>query len=130
MIYTCIKTVVLFHHVLHGFGTRRGTGTTIMELKTTQEFASMDHELIFSFLYLRKAYENLYHGWLLHTLEGYRSGPRLWGLLADFWSCQEVVTHQNGFQGPQFKENRGTTHRDWSYQHSSMCQWKEWSNTG
>ena len=42
--------------VLHGFRSRRGTGTAIMELKLYQELASIDQDPIFLiFLDLRKA---------------------------------------------------------------------------
>ena len=51
-------------------------------------------------------------GWywkLLQIIEGYGEGPKLRGLLAEFWSIQEVVTHQNGFHGSQLQDTRGTT---------------------
>ena len=56
VIDTWIRTVVKFNDVLHGFCARRGTGTTIMEIKLMQELASADQNLIFLlFLYLSKA---------------------------------------------------------------------------
>ena len=36
-------------------------------------------------------------------------GPKLRGLLAEFWSRQEGVTHQNGFHDPWFQVIRGAT---------------------
>ena len=60
-------------------------------------------------IYLSKAYENLDPGRLLRKLAGYGAGPKLQGLLAEFWSWQEVVAFQNGFHGPQFREARGKT---------------------
>ena len=33
---TCIKAVVMFHDILHGFIACRGTGKAIMELKMAQ----------------------------------------------------------------------------------------------
>ena len=58
---------------------------------------------------LHKAYYNLYHGRPLHTLEVYGAGPKIRGILTEFWSRQEVVTRQNSYHGNQFRENRGTT---------------------
>ena len=78
IIKTNIKTVVTFQNVLHGFRIRRGTGTAIMENNMAQDLSSIDQDPLFLvFLYLRKAYDNLYYGRILHTLEGYRSGPKM-----------------------------------------------------
>ena len=46
---------------------------------------------------------------ILHTMVGYRSGPKMRGLLEYCWSRQEVVTRQNVFCGPQFQAAQGTT---------------------
>ena len=51
-------------------------------------------------------------GWywkLLQIIEGYGEGPKLRGLLAEFWSIQEVVTHQNGIHGPKLRASRRMT---------------------
>ena len=78
--------------------------TAIMELKLSQELKSVDQSPLFIvFLDLRKAYDNLYHWRLLQTIEGYRAGTKQWGLLAELWSHQGVVTFQTGFHGPQFR---------------------------
>ena len=83
---TRIKSVVQFHNVLHGFCAGRGTCTAIMELKLAQELASVDQDKIFLvFLDLRKACGNLDRGRLLKTIEGYGEGPKLQGLLAEFF---------------------------------------------
>ena len=66
-------------------------------------------------LYARKDDDNLDHGRLLQTLVGYGAGPKLWGLLAEFWSRQEVVTHQNGFHSPQLGDTRGKTQGGLAY---------------
>ena len=42
-------------------------------------------------------------------MAGYRVGLKLWGLLEEFWSRQEVVTRQNGFCGLHLQATRGTT---------------------
>ena len=55
VIDTRIKTAVKFSYVLHRFCTRRGTETTIMDLKLAQELSSMNQDPIFmAFLDLRK----------------------------------------------------------------------------
>ena len=54
---TCIKAVVMFHDILHGFFSSRGMGTAIMELNMAQEIASIDQYLLFLvFLYFSKSY--------------------------------------------------------------------------
>ena len=78
-----------------------------MELKLAQELASVDQDLLYLlFLYIRKAYYKLDWGKLIQTLEGYGAVLKLWGLLEEFWSIQEVVTRKNGFHGPQFQSTR------------------------
>ena len=80
-----------------------GAGNSIMEIKIAQELSSVDQDpLLLLFLQLRKAYTNLEQGKLLQTLKGYGVGPKLRGLLAEFWPRQEVVTHHNGFHGLHF----------------------------
>ena len=37
-------------------------------------------------------------------------GPTIWGLLAELWENQEMVTRQNGYHDPKFRVTRGTTH--------------------
>ena len=93
VIDTRIKKAVTFHDVLHGFHIGRGMGTSIMELKLAQDLASVDQDPIFLvFLDLRKSYDNLYHGYLLQTLDGYGVGTNIQVILVEFWSRQEVVT--------------------------------------
>ena len=41
--------------------------------------------LLLVFLDFRKAYDMLVHVHLLHTLEGYGVGPKLHGILVEFW---------------------------------------------
>ena len=46
IIDACIKTVVMFHGVLHRFCSSRGTGTAIMEIKIAQELVSIGQDLL------------------------------------------------------------------------------------
>ena len=81
-----------------------------MKLNLAQELASVDQKPLFLvFLDLRKAYDNQYCGRLLKTLERYGAEPKMWGILAEFWARQEVVTRKNGDHGPQFRATCGTT---------------------
>ena len=74
---TRIKKAVTLHDILHGFRTGMGTGKAIMEIKLTHELVIMDQDLLLLvFLDLWKAYDNLYRGRLLQTLEGYGAGPK------------------------------------------------------
>ena len=110
MIYTRINYAVQFQDVLHGFCAGRWTGTAIMELKLEQKLKCVDQDtLLLVLLDLRKAHENIDQGILLQTRAGYGAGPKLRGLLAEFWSRQDVVTHQNGFHASQFRATRGMT---------------------
>ena len=85
IIDTRVKKAMTFHDVLNGFLVKRGTATAIMKLNLTQDLASVDQDkLLLVFMYLKKAYDNLDHGWLLKTLEGYRTGPKMWGILVEF----------------------------------------------
>ena len=73
-----------------------------MEIKLAQEFSILYQDPIFLvFLDLRESYENLDCGRLIQKLARYRAGPKLQGLLAKFWSRQEVRKIQNGFQDPK-----------------------------
>ena len=56
-----------------------------------------------------KLYENLYCGCLLQTLEDYRLGPKMRGIMAEFWVQQLVVTQTNCYHVPQSRATHGTT---------------------
>ena len=84
--------------------------TTIMDIKLAQELSSVYQDLLLVvFLDLKSMHDNLYWGIILQKLAGYRAGPKIWGLLAESWSQQEVFTCQNSFHEPQFLLTRGTT---------------------
>ena len=76
--------------------------TAVIELKLSQGFTCVyQYPFYLIFLYLMKAYDNLDLGQQLQVLVGYKTGLKLRGLLVELWLCQEVVTSQNGFHGPQ-----------------------------
>ena len=110
IIYTHINMAVMFNDVLHGFCACRGTGTANTELKMAQELASTNKDPLFLvFLDIRKAYDALDLGRLLHILEGYGAGSKMQGILAEFWENQEVVTRHKSYHDPQFRATQGTT---------------------
>ena len=103
VIDTHIKTAVQFHNVLHRFRAGRGVRTATIEIKFSQEFSSVDQDPLFLvFLDPRKAYDKNTCERLLHMPAGYGAGPKIWDLLAEFWSRQEIVTLPNGYRDPQF----------------------------
>ena len=76
-------------------------GTYIMEPKLFQELLSVDHDLIFLvLLYPWKAYDNPDCGCILQTSKGYGAGTKIWGILAEFWSRQEVITPKKATMDP------------------------------
>ena len=110
LIDTRLCASLQMHKVLHGFRSRRGMGTAIMELNISQELSIIDKDPLFLvFLDLRKAYDTVHWDRLLITLEGYGEGPRMCGILEIFWDYQQVVPIQNGFHGLAFPYKRGTT---------------------
>ena len=85
IIDTRIKKFMTFHDVLHGFCAGRGMGAYIMELTSAQDLVSVYQAPLFLVLLgLIKSYDNLDHGRLLKTLEGYRVGPKIRGILTEF----------------------------------------------
>ena len=99
-----IKKVVTIHDVLHAFSVGRRTGKAIMELKLAQDLESVDQDPLFLvFLDLRRAYDNLFCGLILKTLEGCGVGPKMRGILEDLCALKEVVTRQHGYHSPQFR---------------------------
>ena len=88
---------------------REGTGLVILELDLEQELASVDQDLLLLvFLDLQKSYNNIDHGRLLTTLEGYGAGPHICRILEVFWNQKEVITHQNGYHNQHYKGTQGS----------------------
>ena len=103
VIDTLVKAAVQFHDVLHGFHAGRGGGDRNHGAQNGPVFVKcVPRSPLMVFLDLRKSNNNSEHGQLLHTLVGCRAGPKLQGLLAEFFLRQEVVTCQNSFHGSQF----------------------------
>ena len=110
IIDTRVKKVIRYHDSMHGFTSRRGTGTAMVEAKLQQEHASIHQEPLFQvFLDLKKAYDSLDQPRALDTLKNYGMGDRLLTLIRNYWSQQQIVTRQSGFHGPIFTATRGGT---------------------
>ena len=104
IIDTRINKDVTFHDILHIFRVGVGMGKNIMELNRSQDMESVDQDPLFLvFLDLRRAYDNLFCGLILKTLEGCGVGPKMRGILEDLCALKEVVTRQHGYHSPQFR---------------------------
>ena len=78
IIDTRLKASVCLHGVLHDFREGRGMGKAILELKMMQDLDSVDQDSLFLvFLDPKKAYDNVYSGRLLKTLDGYGAVPNM-----------------------------------------------------
>ena len=89
IIDTRIKKDVTFHDILHVFFVGSGTVTVIIKLNLAQYMNSVYHDpLLLVFLDLIKPYDKLALGQLLKTLEVYGTGPKMWGILLEFWALQ------------------------------------------
>jgi Reverse transcriptase (RNA-dependent DNA polymerase) len=64
------------------------------------------------FLDLSKAYDTLGRERKLSLLQSYGMGPRLLGLLQNFWSGLQLVLRQGGFHGRPIRSGRGVTQGD------------------
>lgn len=110
IIDTRVTASIQFHDTLHGFCTRRGTGTAIIEAKIVQQLAAIQqvpfHEV---FLDLWKAYDMLDHDRTLEIFEGYGIGPNIRSLLRSFWDQQLIIAKQGGYYGTPFTATRGCT---------------------
>ena len=110
IIDTRVRQVILFHDILHGFISRRGTGTAILEAKLAQELASVDNEPLFVvFLDLKKAYDTIDRPRSLEIFRQYGMGNNMLRLLQSFWMNQKIVPRQSGFHGEPFDCSRGQT---------------------
>ena len=110
IIDTRLQARIQFQNVLHGFCVGRGTGTEITELNISQDLARVNQDTLFLVLLeLRKAYNTVYHGRLISTLEGYGAELHMCKIIATFWVHKEVVIRHNGYHGLNFNTNWGTT---------------------
>ena len=68
---THVRESIRLHDVLHGFHAGRGMGMVILELKLAQELYSVYQDpLLLILLDLKKAYNTIYCGHFLISMEG------------------------------------------------------------
>ena len=104
IINTCLKECITLYYILHGFHVGRITGVAIMELKLTNDLATItQYSLFLVLLKLFKAYDNLDWDYLLTTLDGYIAGPHMCRILSEFWYPQQVVTIKNGYHSLTYR---------------------------
>ena len=97
IIYTLLRASISFYDILHGFPAGRAMGTTILELKLSQELASVNQGPLFLvFMDFPKAYDTMDRGRLLTNLEGYGASPQMRGILAEFWGTTAPTYNQVG----------------------------------
>ena len=105
-----LKQQWVFHDVLHGSRARRGTGTTIIEIKMAMELACIEQSPLFiNYLDLTKACDALNRKRALDTFEECGMGPKMLRLTGNLWKGQKVVAKQSGFYGPAFNAEQGET---------------------
>jgi hypothetical protein len=115
-------SVIKLHDCLHGGLPRRGTGTTIMEVKLQQQLAWVDQEPLYQiYLGLRKAYDALDWERCLKILAGYDVRPNLLCLQEKFWKDAKMVCRACGNYGLSFEAHRRVTQGGGSFQPHVQC---------
>jgi Reverse transcriptase (RNA-dependent DNA polymerase) len=104
---------VAFDDALHGFRSKRGTGTAILEARLHLDHSIQQGRCLYQlFLDLSKAYDTLDRARTLELLQRYGMGPNLLGLLRNFWVNLQLVPRQGGFYGRPIRSARGVTQGD------------------
>ena len=108
-----MQGAIQFDDALHGFLPRRGTGTAILEARLRLDYSIQQGRTLYQvYLDLSKAYDTLDRGRTLQLLQGYGVGPRMLGLLNNFWNKLQLVPRQSGFYGAPISSDRGVTQGD------------------
>ena len=108
IINTRLRLSICLQDALNGFRTGRGTGTEILELNMAQELDIIDQDPMFLvFLYLCKAFGNVYCGHLLSVVEESGVGPCMCILFSVFWYQKEFVTCQKRVSWTTLQGNSG-----------------------
>ncbi|KAL7545958.1 hypothetical protein ACHAWF_009309, partial [Thalassiosira exigua] len=102
--------VIELHDCLHGYRTKRGTGTATVEAKLAAQLAYLEQKPFFAiFIDLRKAFDAMDRGRCLRILRGYGVGPNIRRLIKLFWTLAEMVCRAGGNYGTPFGAGRGVT---------------------
>ena len=103
-----LREKISFHDAIHGFRTKRGTGTALIEAKLRMQLTMRTRTPLFMiFLDLKKAYDTLDRTQAIRILEGYGVGPRLIQIIKNIWEGDTMVTKQAGYFGRPFRAKRG-----------------------
>ena len=103
-----IRSQVEFDDSLHGFISKRGTGTAIMELKLLMQKHSQSLDpLHIIFLDLTKAYDSVHRGRALQLLEKYGVGRRTLRIFRHYWKHNKLCPKQHGYFGRKIRARRG-----------------------
>ena len=108
-----LREKISFHDAIHGFRTKRGTGTALIEAKLRMQLTMRTRTPLFMiFLDLKKAYDTLDRTQAIRILEGYGVGPRLIQIIKNIWEGDTMVTKQAGYFGRPFRAKRGVRQGD------------------
>ena len=84
--------VISFHDFLHGFLSKRGTGTATTETKLAQQLVYLEQLAFYMvFINLQKAYVAMDCGRYLEILGEYGVGPNRLRLISYFWDDTKLV---------------------------------------
>ena len=108
-----LRDKISFHDAIHGFRTKRGTGTALIEAKLRMQLTMRTCTPLFMiFLDLKKAYDTLDRTQAIRILEGYGVGPRLIQIIKNIWEGDTMVPKQAGYFGRPFRAKRGVRQGD------------------
>ena len=102
-----------FHDAIHGFRTKRGTSTAIINVKLIMQLAKRNkHPLYMIFLDIKKAYDTLDRQRAINLLRKYGLGDKICNLIGKMWEDDTIVPKQQMFYGTPFKAERGVRQGD------------------
>jgi Reverse transcriptase (RNA-dependent DNA polymerase) len=108
-----ITDSVQFEDALHGFRSKQGTGTAILEVQLNMDLNNQRGQpLHHVFLDLGKAYDTLDRTRTLELLKQYGIRPNLLGALCNFWDGLMLVPCQGSFHGRPLRAAHGVTQGD------------------
>ena len=98
MVNCRLKRSMTLHDALHGLRAGRGTGTSILEAKLTQQLAGIAHRPLFQvFLDVQKVYDSLNRGHCMEILRENEMGENMAHLIAHHWEKLILVPRAKSF---------------------------------
>ena len=108
IVYRRASQVIQFHPDIHGFRSKRGCETAILEAKLEMQWAAFNATPYFQiFLDLAKAYDSIDRERLLELLAGYGFGPNVLRFLRRVWANACLALRQMGYHGLPISSERG-----------------------